>query len=232
MKLINALLLGGTLLFPAQAIAEQKPEAKQESKAEFFVSMQCMNKMVFRGLTFSEDPILNSTLLFTRDGLSVIGFINYDTRKGQVNELDIMLEYARPVGDFTVTAGFGYYGFIGQSIDKTQELYVTATLEKLLKPSLKLFFDYDEGSGIYGEFSMSHYFDLGKVDVSASVSLGFNHKYFRENTGFSHTALNLTMPVEIAEGINVVPKITYSKSLDEEEVKDQFYGGISLDMTL
>jgi len=221
--IMTAILLGG-LAIARPGISQEKEEAK--SQMEFCTRVDAMSKHMFRGLTFSEKPILQPTVSGTYKNLTVIGFGSYKTDTKEINEADIIADYTMLVSEnVSVSAGYAYLTFPDINA-KSQEVYVAVSLDTLLSPSMSIVYDFKEGDGVYGEISADH--DFEKFPLSISAKLGYNHHYFRENSGFSHAELNVKIPINFGN-LSVTPAISFSKSLDKRNIQDELYAGVIME---
>jgi hypothetical protein len=107
-----------------------------------------------------------------------------------------------------------------------------ASLEEVITPGLVVFYDFDNGSGMYAEASASHTFEMNpKVEFTPTLNLGYNHEYFRDNSSFSHVELKLPLSINPRDWFNVTVTFAYSKSLYEEDTEDVFYAVMSASAT-
>ena len=120
----------------------------------------------------------------------------------EFNELDPTIAYTLPVKAASVQVGLVQYTFPHQTIvdsatnttayPGTHEAFVTVGLDTILKPNAKVYYDFDQANGFYGQVGVAHSIDLLKdlsLDLSASVaaaSSDYNKYYF----GVDDNALN------------------------------------------
>jgi len=91
----------------------------QAEKVEIGISTQVLSKYVFRGITYSETPVVQQNVSVSYKGLTITGFGNLDTERGEMTEADLMLEYAHSVGDkLKLTLGYGFYTFPNTIVKK------------------------------------------------------------------------------------------------------------------
>ncbi|MFH1636856.1 MAG: hypothetical protein ABIB71_00350 [Candidatus Woesearchaeota archaeon] len=227
--LLTGLMFG--LMGLAEPASAEEPVNQDGVSLNF--SLDAYSKYVSRGFVFSDKPVIQPLISATYKNFSLIGFWNVDAGEMETNETDLIIDYTDSIGEeLTLSAGYGVFAFFGENAFTTQEIYVQATLEELLRPSLKLHYDFGEGNGIYSEFSLSHDFSFDKFGISASAILAYNHNYFREGSGFSHLEFKIAMPIELTKNISLCPKIAFLKALDEEDFKDVIYYGAGLNISI
>lgn len=88
-----------------------------------------------------------------------------------VNEFDYYLGYTQAVGDIvSLDAGFTYYSYSTGDIRQTREIYVGATADVLLSPSLYVYYDFDLEQTLF-EGSISYSLDLAQYTHVEGLSL-------------------------------------------------------------
>jgi len=222
-KMLNlgmaACLTACSAFAPAKAIAE---------KLNLGFRTDCFSKYVSRGMTYSENPVIQPSISVNKGSLTAIGITNFDTQCSEFNEYDLVLDYTKTAGNITFSSGYGLYTFPGTEMQKTEEVYASATLEKTFRPTLKAVYDFDKGKGLYAELSAGKDISIGKTTISATGKLGYNNKYFREKSSLSNLEVNLSMPIESGKNMTIRPCINCSKALDLDFI-DQFYAGLNLE---
>jgi hypothetical protein len=236
---LMAIVMAGWLAGARPVIAEEAKEPVQkkslEEKAGFPVDFgfqgDLLGKYVFRGFTFSEKPQFLSSLSATHANelgcFTLIGYGNFDTKSKDINELDIAVDYTRPIKEgLNLSIGYGLYVFPNTDTPKTQEVYEQVGLEHMLNPSLTAVYDFDDGDGTYVEYSVGHDFSLGKTRLSANALLGYNDHYYRRDSGLSHAELKLALPISLGK-VTVTPSVVHSYSLDDV-FQTQTYGALGV----
>jgi hypothetical protein len=181
-QIMTAMMAGWlAIASPINAQEKESFEKEQNSQVSLDTRVDFLSKYVCRGFTYSENPVIQPSVSVSYKDLSLIGFSNFDIPEHKFNELDITIDFTRPLNDnFILSLGYTLLTFPNNQSKKTQEIYAGITLDKLLKPSLKIYYDFDDGKGEYGEFSCNHNFDFGKMAVFVTGILGYNHHYFRK----------------------------------------------------
>ena len=156
-------------------------------KATGNASAGAFNRYIFRGYELSShSAVIQPALTVSYKGLSASMWGNIDTdehptqsfvpdREGRksFNETDLTLSYTFNIDKLSLTGGYIYYGT--KYTNETEELFISATYDTLLKPTLALYQDINEYSGTYINLSVSKSFPLYK---EISLDLGASAGYF------------------------------------------------------
>ena len=168
---------------------------------------------------------------------------------GNLTETDLTLSYTRSLDKWTFGAGYIYYAL--NNANDTQELYLSAAYDTLLKPSLAVYYDFDEGNGAFLVASIGHSFDVGKglnLNLGASASYNINNKVmgFDEDgddfSNFYNAELSSSLNIPVWKAITVTPKIAYSfplsddaedaiEAISDDGDSDIFYGGVNITLS-
>src|SRR3989338_145394 len=185
-----------------------------------------VNKYLSRGFALSLAPVVQTTASATYGNASIIGFSNYDTRTGSVNELDATLDITKPVGSVTLSAGGTVLTFPNTKQKTTFELYGSASLDTLLKPTFTIVHDPAQGKGTVGILSVSHALDIGKLDFAFDASVFYNDHYFRPESGLSNIDAGASVAIPLGK-LNLTPTIRHSEALGKGFTTET-YGGVSV----
>ena len=165
-----------------------------------------------------------------------------DLNGGEGNETDITLNYAIPVGEIaTVNVGNIYYTFDG--LEDTNELYVGATLNTLLSPTFKVYYDWDDNNdnavdnenSLFYTASISHSLPVGDmVTLGASALVSYND----ENPSVDVTyhdwhnyELGAKADIKVMDQLTITPSITFSSPISDDAklaIDSQLYGGVNV----
>jgi uncharacterized protein (TIGR02001 family) len=167
--LVAVLLLGTGLATSAQAAIEVEGD----------VYVGLWDKYLWRGFDLSDGrPTIQGGIDLSTHGWTLSTWHNWQLTSspnwdsGELNETDVILTYAFDVGDMvSMSVGDIWYMVDGEDAN---ELFVTATLNTLLSPNLKISWDWDaaEEDGLFYSFDISHTFDLGQWLQDTSLNLG------------------------------------------------------------
>ncbi|HIJ60124.1 MAG TPA: hypothetical protein HPP56_05860 [Nitrospirae bacterium] len=240
-----------SLVFSTVAMAEA-PKVTGSASVDF------MSNYVWRGIKLSKDFVIQPSVTVSYSGFSMNMWSNLDTnyylreitgRKFKSTETDITLNYTHSFDKLSLTGGFIYYAL--ESASDTQELYISASYDVLLKPTLTFYYDIKEGKGGYLTASIGHSFDLAKdVPLNLGAAVGYNMKnkvmsyeaYTGKNfNNFYNAELSASVSVPVTKQISITPKVAYSFALSNDsktaisamdvsgkDKKNIFYGGLNL----
>lgn len=230
--------------------------------AEFGVS--ALSAYIWRGQEMTRNSVvLQPSATFSCKGASVNLWGNMDTRPYRSDnsaspayspdagpgsstwtETDITLTYARPLGPLTIGAGYIYYGlnapFAGAAdpLD-SQEIFVTAALNKFLNPSITAYKEIDHYHQWYFLVGVSHTFELAK---SAGLKLAASASYLKSQDAaayprydssalptpekfndFHDGVVSASLPLTVARGFLFTPVLSYVFPLSDD-AKDEMKG--------
>lgn len=205
------------------------PEEKDELGAG--VDLGFFSKYVSRGVTLTDDPVVQPNVWISYAGFTLGAWGNADTtdintNEWEFNELDFTLDYTGRLQDFEYSVGGIYYVFPNTGGDDTAELYAAATYDVLLAPTLTVFYDFLDADGVYATLGVSHCFELAlptdmvSVELELSAQVGWGSSGFNEfNSGsyhntFTDAVMTAELPICIGENISLTPMVSYSTALD------------------
>lgn len=192
----------------------------------------------FRGVPLSDDGALQGdvrvSLPTTDEGtldFHVFGNLNLSNDNGggvlpdnagfEVTRQDYIVSYTRQVQDMTVTGGLTHYTFpaggkVGGAMyglnylgAPTTQIYGQATIDRWdLAPTLAVFFDIDEGDGVYLNASVSREYDIDdrtwavvQAGLGASTDNVSNFYYGSDRTGLADLGATGQVNYQYAENI-------------------------------
>ena len=229
----------------------------EDVKTSGYASVDTLSNYVWRGQKLSNTWVVQPSVGISYGvfGASIWG--NYDSDAkidegdghGEFTETDLTLNYTRALGKWTFGAGYIYYAL--NNANDTQELYISASYDTLLKPSLAVYYDFDEGNGAFAVASIGHTVGITKdvnLNLGASASYNFNNKVMGfDNEGddfsnFYNAELSSSLNIPVWKAITVTPKVAYSfplsddakhaiKSISDDGDKDILYGGVNVTMS-
>lgn len=236
-------LLGCGLLAATATVAMAQEE---EPWAE--LAVDAYSQYIWRGYAFSRDSLVIQPSMTTGwQGFSVNLWGNLDTDlygadTSVWNETDLTLAYDHSFGPMDLSAGYIYYGLVGE--DDTQEVYLAADYDTLLSPSLTVYRDIDGAPGWYVSLAIGHSLPLADnlaLDLGAQAGYVYTSDYDALHDGVISAAL----PYTFGDYFTITPELAYSFALssdarDELEAANDdaigrdkanfVYGGLSLSM--
>jgi hypothetical protein len=257
-SLFTSGLLGVVLMASGAGAEEEKPTAS--------AAMGVFSKYIWRGYELSHDSlVVQPSVTVGYKGFSVNLWGNLDTDwddgdpatsdKTRWTETDLTLEYGREFGPFRLALGYIYYAL--DAIDDSQEVYLSASWNVLLTPTLTIYREVSHLPGWYFKFGLGHSFELGKgISLDLAGSVGY---YYSDDEAFvavddslnptkeKYRALhdgNLSVGLKIplAQHLVLNPLVAYSFPLSSKADdlltsasfsgdSDFFYGGINLTLS-
>lgn len=229
-KLLAGVAVTGACLsmFSGMAFAEEdKPTAD--------LTVAALSQYVWRGFAYSKDSVVvQPSMTVGYKGFSANLWGNLDTDRwnddGQdsnsLTETDMTLAYAWAMGPVNLSAGYIYYAFDGAT--DTQEVYLTATLDTLLSPTLKVYRDIDHYAGWYATLGVSHTMPI-KDDIALTLGAQVGYlvadeasSYADPNDGskafsnFHDGLLSASVKIPVNQYISVTPQLYYSFPLSSD----------------
>jgi len=179
-----------------QATGAPAVQASQDNSATGSVSAGVFNRYIFRGYELSAHSAVIQpvgTVSYKGVGASMWGNIDTDEhptqsfvpdREGQksFNETDLTLSYTYNIYKLALTGGYVYYGT--KYANETEELFLSATYDTFLKPTLAIYRDINEYSGTYLNLSASKSIPIYK---EISLDLGASAGYFAGSADYWKT---------------------------------------------
>ncbi|NWF75520.1 MAG: hypothetical protein HXY53_02930 [Nitrospirae bacterium] len=229
----------------------------KDIKTSGSASVDVMSNYVWRGQKLSNSWVVQPSVGITYGVFGVNIWTNYDSdskidegdEHGEFSETDFTLSYTRSIDKWIFGTGYIYYALSGTN--DTQELYLSASYDTLLKPSVILYYDFDEGQGAFIIASIGHSVEVLKgvsLNFGASASYNINNKVmgYDENgddfNNFYNAELSSSMNIPVWKAIMITPKIAYTfpisnnsedaiESYSDDKDKDILYGGINITLS-
>lgn len=228
-----------------------------EIKKSGYASVDVMSNYVWRGQKLSNSWVVQPSVGINYGAFGINIWSNYDSDRtevtsgdssghGKITETDITLTYTHSIDKLTLTGGYIYYALEGAK--DTQELYISASYDTLLSPSITVYYDYDEGKGAFIIAGIGHTFPVSKdigIKLGATASYNIRNKVMgfdgdgKRFTNLYNAELSASMAIPVYKNISLTPKIAYSfplsndakaaiKSVSDDGKKNILYGGINL----
>lgn len=200
------------------------------------------DKYLWRGIDYSGGkPVVQGGMDLSLGQLSLGYWTNIQLadapglESGEGNETDLTIDYAIPVCPVaTVNVGNTFYttdGVEGIGGDKdTSELYVGVTVDTLLAPELKAYYDYDANrDDRFYTLSIGHSieFPVATLNLGALAGYADNDEAHVPWNG----ELSVALDIPVTEQIQVNPAFLLSMPLSDtakEVIDTELQGGITL----
>ena len=239
LMLIAVLLLGTTFTVSSQAAIEVEGD----------VYAGIWDKYMWRGFNLSNSrPTIQAGLdLSIASGWTLSTWHNWqlksgtDYKSGELNETDVILTYAFDVGDM-VSMSIGDIWYMVDGKD-TNEVFVTATLNTPLSPTLKISWDWDEAKedGLFYTFDISHSFDLGQWMENSSLNLGALVAYNQHSdylvddyAGWHNYELSASIDYALTDQLTISPIFIFSSGISsggKNAIDTETAGALNLTFT-
>jgi uncharacterized protein (TIGR02001 family) len=234
-----------TVMMAAAVLVSTAAVALAEVKVSGDVYVSPASKYVWRGFDLSENRgVVQGGVDITYKDFTVSYWSNEQMvsgpslKAGDVTETDITLNYAyKPVELLTLNVGNIYYNLDGFS--DTNELYLKATLNTLLSPTLAVYCDWDkaDSTGLFYTLSVGHSFELMKnlgLNLGALASYNMKSDYSVGDYNNLHNyELTASADYSVTDNIKISPYYLYSNAFNSTartkaafEVTDQSVVGL------
>ena len=158
------------------ALSAAGPAAALEVSGDAYVGVS--SKYLWRGFDLSPDDafVVQPGADVSVGGFTVSWWGNISENTGEMNEVDLILDYSADLGDL-VSVSVGNILYDVDGLADTNEVYLGVTLNTLLSPSLTAYYDYDEFDGnYYLVLGVGHDFAISD-QLSASVGATGSYLY-------------------------------------------------------
>lgn len=244
---LKKMVVGGMAMTALTAGSVRTQAAMPEF--EFEASVDVAAKYVWRGFLLTDDPVIQPGFTVSSGGLAFNVWGNIDTtdiNEGspdedyRIQEIDYTLSYGfSPSDGVDMEVGVIRYDFPGTAFDSTTEVYVSASLDVLLAPTLAVYYDIDESDGVYVNGSIGHTFALSEdLGLSLGASLGWgdddnNDFYYGvDDSGIADLMLSGSLDYAVSENFGISFYLGYSEIIDSDledalADSDVFNGGLN-----
>jgi hypothetical protein len=235
--LIALVMIGAGLVTTSQAAIEVEGD----------VYAGVFDKYLWRGFDLSGgSPVAQAGADLSSGGFTLSYWSNWQLKddvvlgsevdSGEITETDIVLDYSADIGEMlSLSVGDIWYQLDG--MDDTNELYVGATVNTLLSPTLTMYWDWDEceEEGLYFTLDISHSMDLMEglaLNLGALVSYNLHSDYAVGNySGFHNYELSASLDYALTDALSVSPSFTFSSGIDDdakEAIDTEILAGVNL----
>lgn len=146
---------------------------------------------------------------------------SYSVDPGDLAEADITVSYSRSLSDlFELSLGYTFYTFPQPAYSDSHEFFAGGTLGVFLSPSLTLYYDVDDGDGLYAEAGASLPIHIGP-EFSLDGSLGFNAGQWGYDSSLTVFGLGLSTTIT-AGPVDITPSVFGQLALDDQYDSDGF----------
>ncbi|MEJ2184108.1 MAG: hypothetical protein P8Y66_11395 [Nitrospirota bacterium] len=177
-----------------------------------------LSNYVWRGLTLSDDWVVQPAVGVTYGPMYFNLWSNYDTDPDEVTETDLTVAYTRPLME-NLTGELGYIYYALEGVEDTQEFYLSLSYDWLVTPSLTFYYDFDEGTGGYLVLALEYERELSDratLNLGLSGSVLFDNAVVgvtaadEEYTNLHNGELSGSLSVPLREGVVLEPMLAFS----------------------
>jgi hypothetical protein len=236
------------------------PPANGSAEPEVSAAAALLSSYVWRGQVLNADAVFQPQITVSKADFSLNVWGNYDLAgssssgvSDDLSELDLSLAYTLPVdvNDMMFDIGAIYYSFPNSVAESTIEIYGRATVTTWEEasvpviPSVTIFGDIDEVSGVYVLFDVNVPYAVSDVlDVTTGLSAGYgntsyNDAYFATGTdaGWNDYNVYAVASYEISESVTAELNLTYTMleggaiedgAKDNYDASQKFWGGFGI----
>ena len=160
-------------------------------------------------------------------------------KSGEATENDLIIDYSRDITDL-VSISVGNIYYMLDSLDDTNELYLSVGLSTILEPSLTVYYDWDEAqeNGLYYTASIGHSFDLMEnLSMSLGALVGYNEESdyaVGDYSDWHNYELSASAEYAITDQLSVSPSFLYSSGISDDAktaIDTEMVGGLTATFT-
>jgi uncharacterized protein (TIGR02001 family) len=211
-KIILPLALILTASVFGTAMAEDKPEAD--------LTVGLYSQYIWRGFELSKDSVViqpSMTVSYKGFGFNLWGNLDtdaYATNDNNFTETDMTLSYDGSMNKIGYGVGYIYYEVDGGN--DSQEVYVKASYDTLLNPTLTFYKEITGIGGWYANLGISHSVKLNEelnLDLGASIGYLDNEDTYNE---LHDGSISASISIPVGEYISVTPELHYTFALSSD----------------
>lgn len=217
-----AVLAGLTCSIPLTIYAE-------EEKPTTEIGTAILSQYIWRGQELSRDSLVIQpyvTVGYAGFSANIWGNMDTNTKltdETKWTETDVTLSYSKSIGMATLTGGYIYYAL--DSVNDSQELFASASLDLPLKPTLTIYREMAHYPSWYITAKISHTVEFTNditLDLSGTAAYllsddadGYPKIKHGAPTGdefknFHDGLLSAVLNIPVAKGLKVMPQLAWS----------------------
>ncbi len=234
MRLTNK-KVAGTLLAAVSFLTISAGAALADDKPTADLSMDALSKYVWRGFELSQDSmVLQPSMTIGYKGFSANLWGNLDTDSSTANtnswtETDMTLSYEKNLGMVDLSGGYIYYALDGKD---SQEIFLSASLDTILAPTLSIYRDYDSFPGWYISLGISHSVPIkDNIALDLGAQIGYlsaddastygevvngTQSTTKSYSAFHDGLLTASITFPVNQYLSITPKVNYSFALTSD----------------
>ena len=229
-------------MFGSVALVAFAVNASTALAADADATLEVNSDYVFRGSAVSDDVAVHPTVAVSHEGFTFTTWAWWDTDSStdtDMNEVDLILEYALPIEEANVSVGWIEYLYPeGGTSDREISVSVSGN-DIPLNPVLSAYFGLEGSvdSDIYVNLAVSHEVPVGDASLTVTAAAGWQDDDMSGQDGLADGRVNASLSMEIAEGTSVSAQVEYNTNLDDDVIADVdaldgVWGGVSISRVL
>ena len=192
-----------------------------ESPISMSGSLSFASRYLFQGIDYSASkPVLNPEADLTWGAIGAKLWVNHDLNERVSNEYDFSLLHEWKAKKLSFTTGYTYLWYPHrEGWDPSQELYLEASRDGVLNPSLSVHYDFDAGTGSYSTFGLSHGFERKAGTITVGTNLFYQDHYYGLS-GFPSNEWNVHFEKTV-HGATITPSLSRFMTWTNGDFRDE-----------
>lgn len=197
------------------------------------------DKYLWRGFDLSDGrPVMQGGVDLSAGNFTLSTWHNWQLKSsnelssGELNETDVIIDYSRDLGEMlSVSVGDIWYAL--EDAEDTNELYLSATVNTLLSPTVTMYWDWDaaEDEGLFFTLDVSHSIALmDSLSLNLGALISYN-EYDDENNGFHNYELSAGLDYALTDQLTVSPSFLFSSPISDDAkdaIDSEVLAGVNL----
>lgn len=222
-----------TVLLAAALLFAGATSALAEIKVAGSASVGVFSDYIWRGGNYTGDAnmVVQPSVTVGTGGFSVNWWGNMNENTGNLDEVDVTLDYSTELGPLAVSVGNILYNV--DDFSDTNEVYLAVAPTTLpLNIKLTYFYDYDEVDASYLTLALGKSFDIAdKTSLSLGAAAGYNDFDFLQNA-----ELTASLSYALNDQVAITPSVLYSTPLSDDAedllgLDDEFVAGLTVGLS-
>jgi hypothetical protein len=183
--------------------------------------MSFASRYLFQGIDYSAgNPVLNPEADLSAGPLGAKLWVNHDLDLRVSNEFDFSLLHEWKAKKFSFATGYTYLWYPHrEGWLSSQELYLEASRDGVLSPSVSIHYDFDAGTGSYSTLGLSHDFERKMGTVTLGANLFYQDGYYGLS-GFPSSEWNVHFEKTL-RGATITPSISRFLTWKNGDFRDE-----------
>ncbi len=204
----------------------------EEEKPTADLSVSFLSQFIWRGFEKTQDSmVIQPAMAMEYKGFAIDLWGNLNTDSSNVStdnwtETEMTVSYSQALGMTELTGGYIYYSLDAE--EDSQELFVKASVDTLLNPTVTVYREIWHSPYWYFTFDVSHSLPITNdinLDLGAEISYFLSNdpeiyhepsNHEEELNDFHTCLLSVSTTIPVAKYISVTPELHYSFALGSE----------------